>query len=476
MFYALVHNFLHLGLQIYVLRIGERLVVPPQVVVGDVPVYIGADGAAGHAQALAEQQETTRLEVPVVTGVVGETVVGAVALDIFPGVEHGLLQVAAPAKVKLRLEQDGGVLAELVLQAHAKAVAVREAVALAVRVRIQRAAVGQISLFIGVLGNIHDGTVIEVVATQGHLLVKQVPVTVDAAHPGGGDAIGAAPVSAAAHTAHAATAAHHGVHHGAGEVVEPTVVGVVAIEDDADLAVLRKAAAHGRRLPAGCIGTTGCGQVHAAAHHGIAKQAVHHAPFHGKVDDGFFFTVVNTRKLCLLALFLHHFHLFDEFGGDVLRSQLRVVQEEGFTGNGNLGDGFSVGGDGAVLGHLDAGKLLQEVHQHIVVANLKGRCIVLHRILLDDHGVTHGAHRGGIQHLLVLFQLDDTQVHIGLEFQGLLEGLVTHNFRLKGVLPRFHFFQQGMAVAVRQGVFGLSFFRGKRNGGKTYRFCRSGIL
>ena len=321
---ALVYNFRHARLVIHIIGIGERLVVAPQAVVGDVPVHIGADGTAGHAQTLAEQEETAGLEVPVVTGIVGKTVVGAIALDIFPGVEHRLLQVAAPAEVELRLEQDGSVLAELVLQAHAKAVAVREAVTLAVRVRVQRTAIGQIGFFIGILRHVHDGAVVQVVAAQVHFLVQEVPVAVHTAHPGGGDTVGAAPATAT-HTAHAATAAHHGVHHGAGEVVEPTVVGVVAIEDDADLAVLRKAAAHGRRLPAGCIRTTGCGQVHAAAHHGIAKQAVHHAPFHGKVDDGFFFAVVNARKLCLLALFLHHFHLLDEFGGDVLRSQLRVV-------------------------------------------------------------------------------------------------------------------------------------------------------
>ena len=86
-----------------------------------------------------------------------------------------------------------------------------------------------------------------------------------------------------------------------------------------------------------------------AAGHSIAEYAVHHAFLDGKVNYGLLFPVVYARKFGLFALFLYHLHFLHKFGGDVLRSKLRVVQEEGFAGDGDLGDGLSVTGDGAVF-------------------------------------------------------------------------------------------------------------------------------
>ena len=147
--------------------------------------------------------------------------------------------------------------------------------------------------------------------------------------------------------------------------------------------------------------------------HYVAEDAVHHALLHAEVNHGLVFTVVDAGEGCLLTLLLHHLHLLDELGGDVLGGQLRVVQEEGFAVYGDFGDGFTVGGDGTVLIHFHAGEFLQEVFQHIVVGNLEGRGVILHRIFLDDNGITNGTDGCSIQHFQVLFHLDDAQVGIG---------------------------------------------------------------
>ena len=213
-----------------------------------------------------------------------------------------------------------------------------------------------------------------------------------------------------------------------------------------------------------------------AAGHGVAKDAVHHALLDSEVDDRFLFTVVDAGEFRLLALFLDYLHLLHKLGRDVLGGQLGIVQEEGLAGDGDLGDGFTVGGDGAVLGDLDAGELLEKVHQHVVVADFKGRCVILHGVLLDDDGVAHCAHRCGVQHLAVQLHLDDAKVGVAFHVDGFLHGDVAHNLRLEGVFSVLHLIQRGSTRAVRKGVLdvALDWFQG--NCGKTYRFPCGCIL
>ena len=214
----------------------------------------------------------------------------------------------------------------------------------------------------------------------------------------------------------------------------------------------------------------------AAAGGEVSEHAVHHAPLHGEVYDGFVVAVVNAGEFGLFALFLDHLHLFDEFGGKVAGSQLRVVQEEGLAVDGDFLDGLPVGGDGAVFGHLDARELFQKVYQHIVVRDLEGRGVVLHRVLLDDDGVSHGAHGGGLQHFQVLLHLHHAQAHVGLHLQLLHIGLVTHQFGLEGVGSRTHFLQGDLAVTAGEGVLGLPLGGGDGDGGKAHGFAGGGVL
>ena len=213
---------------------------------------------------------------------------------------------------------------------------------------------------------------------------------------------------------------------------------------------------------------------HAAGN--VAEHAVHHTLLHGEVDDGFVVAVVDAGKFGLLTLLLDDLYLFHQFGGQVAGSQLRVVQEEGLAVDGDLGDGFAVGGDAAVFAHFNAGELLEEVHQHIVVRDLERRGVVLDGVFLDDDGVAHGAYGSSVQDFLVLFHLDDAQIGIGLEFNDFLIGLVTQQFGLEGVASRAHLFNGGLAVAAGQGVLGLSLGGGHGYRGETYGFTGSGVL
>ena len=362
------------------------------------------------------------------------------------------------------------------LQAHAKAVAVSVTGAYTVGLGDERGAIVLVCFLVGRFLNVHDGTVVEVVGAQVHLVAHEVPVAVYAAHPGGSDAVGVS-TPAAHSTAHAATAAHHVTHHVAGQVVETAVVGVVGIDDDAYLAGLRELAGHEGTLPAPVVnGAFLGGKVVTAAGHGVTKDAVHHALLDSEVDDSFLFTVVDAGELGLLALFLDDLDLFHKLGRDVLGGQLGIVQEEGLAGDGDLGDGFTVGGDGTVLRDLNTRELLQKVHQHIVVADFKGRCIILHRVLLDDDGVAHCADGSGIQYLGVKFHLDDSKVCMALHGDSLFHRDVAHDFRLEGVFAVVDFLQGGFTGAVRQGIFDIALFRSQGNGCKSNGFSGGCIL
>ena len=346
---------------------------------------------------------------------------------------------------------------------------VGETMADAVVVGDEGGAVGHIGFLVGGFGDVHDGTIIKVVGAQLHLFVQEVPVAVDTAHPRSGDAVGAAPAAHA--SAHSAATAPQGVHHGAAEVVEYPVIGVVRIGDDAQLAALGKTAGHQGALPAPVVDPGLRGRkVVAAAGHRAAEHAVHHALLDTEVDDRLFFPVIDAGEFGLLGLFLHHLHLLHQFGGDVLGGQLGVVQEEGLSVDGYLGDGLTVGSDGSVFGHLDPRKLLQKVYQHVVVGNLERGGVVLHRILLDDHGIAHIGHPGGVQHFLVQVHFQGTQVHVPGHGHGLLQRFVAHQLRLEGVIPGFHFLNHRLAFLVGQGIFdGVSAFGMEGDRGEAHR-------
>ena len=364
------------------------------------------------------------------------------------------------------------------VQAHAETVTVGEAAAETVGIGNEGGFVVTVGFLIGILLHVHDGAVIHVVGTQLHLVVKQIPVAVHAGVPGSGETVAAAE-SAAAHTAHHAHAAHHAAHHIAGQVRETPVVGVVAAGDEAKLCAFRELAHHEVALIAPVVGNVGLGrggEVVTAAGRYVAENAVHHALLDTEVDDGFLVAVVDAGEFGLLALLLHHLYLLNHLGREVLGSQLRVVQEEGFAGNGDFGDGFTVDGDGTVFAHLYAGKLLQEVFQHVVVADLERRGIIFNGVFLDDDGIAHGAYGSGVQHLLVLFHLDDAQIGIGLEVNFFLIGLVAHEFGLEGVYAGTHFLNGGLAVRSGERVLGLSLGGGHGNGGETHGFAGGSIL
>ena len=90
--------------------------------------------------------------------------------------------------------------------------------------------------------HVSDGSVVEVVASELHLVIQEGEGSVETSHPGCSDAVAAAP---AAHSAaHSATATAHTLHHTAGHIIETAVVGVVGIHNHTDLALVSKASDH----------------------------------------------------------------------------------------------------------------------------------------------------------------------------------------------------------------------------------------
>ena len=80
--------------------------------------------------------------------------------------------------------------------------------------------------------------IVEVIAAQIHLAVEQGSVAVQTTHPGSRNSIARSPATAAA--AHSTATSAHSLHHTSGQIIESTVVGVVAVDHHAELVLIRE--------------------------------------------------------------------------------------------------------------------------------------------------------------------------------------------------------------------------------------------
>ena len=294
------------------------------------------------------------------------------------------------------------------------------------------------------------GIAVQIVSAQVHAVVEKSPGAVASGHPGSSDSV-VVPVAAAA-SAHAAATASHAAHHGTGEVVEAAVVGIVAVGYERDLGFVGEFAHKCRSLIAPVTFYVGGRQVMAASGHNIAEGSFHHAGLDAEVDYGLFFSVVNSGELGLVGLLVHDFELVDYLGGNVLGSQLRIVQEESLSVNSYPFDSLSVVSNAAILGHFYAGQFLEEVFEHVVVGGLERCGVVLDSVFLDDDGVADSRHRRGVKLLLVHFHLDGSQILDIWNLDLLFEGLVTQHFGLEGVGSRPYAFYGHLAVRLAEHV------------------------
>ena len=89
----------------------------------------------------------------------------------------------------------------------------------------------------------------------------------------------------------------------------------------------------------------------------------------------------------------------------------------------------------------------------MVVRNLEGGGVVLHRIFLDDDGIARRGDFGGIQHLLVQLHPDRPEVQVLLQLDLLRIGLVAHDLGLEGIGSRTQFLNNGLSLMVGEGIF-----------------------
>ena len=190
-----------------------------------------------------------------------------------------------------------------------------------------------------------------------------------------------------------------------------------------------------------------------ASGHYVSEPSLHHARPHREVDDGLFLTVIDSGEHSLIRLLLHNLHLLDHLCRDVLRSKLRVIQEEGLAVDGDLLDGLSIGCNGSIRLHLDSRKLLEEFLEHIVVGSLERRCIILDGILLHDDRITDSRHLGCIKYLYILFHLHSTQVLILIKRHILHMCLITHDLSLEHIGTLSDLGQLRLSFRVGKDIF-----------------------
>ena len=326
---------------------------------------------------------------------------------------------------------------------------------------------GALLLHISLRASVH------VVPVELHVVVQQIECPVGTGHPGCGDAVAAPAACAAAHSA----GTSHRLHHASRNVIESPVVGIVPVQNDADLAVVRKTPGHSGCLiaPVACISDILLQHVMTAAGHHIAEPSVHHPGLHGQVYNCLLVTVIYSGELGLLGFLLHHTDLLDYLGRDVLGGKLRVVKEEFLPVYHHLSYGLPVGGDRSVRADLHTWQFLEQFLQHVIVGCLEGRCTVFYGVLFDYDGVADSFHSRSFKDFHIRHHLHLSQVDEPVHRQFLLIRLVAHQLRLQYVCAADNAFEDSLACLRAHYIFQrlLGPLQGHGYGGKADRLARS---
>ena len=342
---------------------------------------------------------------------------------------------------------------------------------------VKKISVVKICALVLCLGHILVRIVVEIVAVKLHLVVEKRPAAIGSRHPGCGDAVPASPAALAA--AHAALPAAHIAHHAAGKVVETAVVGVVAVQDDAQLLLVGEFSHKSSPLPAPVVGGSGGflvgrRQVVSSSAHDVPESSFHHPGLDGDVYHFLFLAVVDAGEFRLFAFLVDHLELVDDLGRDILGCELGIVQEEGLSVYGYLADCLAVDADAAVFAHLDSGKLFKQVLKHVVVHCLEGGRIVFYGILLHQDRVARRGHARSIQHLRIRVHLESAQVQVRLDADVFFQILIPEQLYFEHIVPAAHILEMHGAGFAAEGVIGDFLRTGMRKGnrGEPHGFAR----
>ena len=113
-----------------------------------------------------------------------------------------------------------------------------------------------------------------------------------------------------------------------------------------------------------------------------------------------------------LRLLVYHLYLLYHLCGDVLRGGLHIVAKEFLPVYAHRGDGLAVHRYIALLVHLHAVHLLQQVFHHRVLTHFIGSCVVLDGVPFHGHLCRLALHLHFRQVLHILTQANRFQAHI----------------------------------------------------------------
>ena len=217
----------------------KRLVESIHVIPAEVVTRVEREGSASLAEFLPEEEEAVGPPVLVRARVAREAFVGPRCHTVSLG-QSGKLRdfiEISVAEADLRLEEYRGVLRELMLKTDSETmtVGVGRVGSLVVVDKIVVIKIGDLPAF---FLHISLVVIVEVIAAQIHLAVEQGSVAVQTTHPGSRDSVAWSPATAAA--AHSTATSAHSLHHTSGQIIESTVVGVVAVDHHAELVLIRE--------------------------------------------------------------------------------------------------------------------------------------------------------------------------------------------------------------------------------------------
>ena len=183
------------------------------------------------------------------------------------------------------------------LQTYSKPMSLRESHTLAVSIAEKMASVWFICNLRSRLFYVLIRTVVKVVSCKIHIAVKQGERTIQTSHPCSGNAAVTTPAATTAHS----TAAAHISHHTTSHVIKSAVIGIISVQNQADLAFVSKSSDHGSTLITPVIHIrTRPWNIMAATAHNVTKPAFCHTWTEFEVNNSLFLSIIDSSKHCLI--------------------------------------------------------------------------------------------------------------------------------------------------------------------------------
>ncbi|KAF5040692.1 hypothetical protein DSECCO2_530760 [anaerobic digester metagenome] len=137
----------------------------------------------------------------------------------------------------------------------------------------------------------------------------------------------------------------------------------------------------------------------------VSKPSVHHTRPDTQIYNSLLLTIVYSGKLRLFRFLLKYLNLFNNLRRKILRSQLRIIEEECLSVNHYFINLLTICSNLSIRVNLNTRKLFQQLLKHITVCCFKRGGVVFNCVLFNNYRITYSRYDHRVKGIKLLFKL-----------------------------------------------------------------------